>query len=135
MSEALKILGIIASDSDSAIITLLIVLVLGLIIGIPIYKVSIKAKEKKREQYLEQRKQEEKREDKLLRVITQNSNVITELSTLIRTNQLSCAECKAEQVELYRQLSHQVGEVDTTVKDFRSKAEILVSRIENNGGI
>lgn len=104
MEPTTQALGEIAGKTDNDIILLAIVL----IIGIPLIVLYIKAKSDEKhmrhKEVMERDAESREREKTLMNVISGNTAAMVKLTTLLESNNQNCAECRADQAALNRDI-------------------------------
>jgi uncharacterized protein HemX len=94
------VLNQITQKTNSDLIYFFVILaVIILAIAIPLYTLTIKENKAKRQQLLEQAKLQARREEQYIKVIEHNTDVNSQLKTMLEINNTNCIECKYEHQE------------------------------------
>lgn len=100
IKEAIQALGQIKTEND-----ILKLIIIG-VISIPLLMLYIKTrsseKHARHKEQMEKDAESRKREEQFIGIISANTAAFVELSTLLKSNNQNCTECRAEQTQLYR---------------------------------
>lgn len=98
--QTTDVLSQITQKTNSDLIYFFVILaVIILVIGIPLYTLTIKENKAKRQQVLEAATLQAKREEQYIRVIEHNTEVNSQLKTMLEISNTNCIECKYEHQE------------------------------------
>lgn len=120
MGEGVKALETVSNRTNNdMVLALVVIAVVVIIIAIPIINIITKGKEKRLQQYVD-------REALLIQVVEKNTQVNSELKTLLETNNNNCAQCRIDHQDsldklavLVTQHNEKLIEVHTQLKQSR----------------
>lgn len=113
-ANELQTIGDVATKTNSEIILFFVILAIVIIVlAVPLTKMLNDNTRKKREQDL-------KEQQLLLDVVRGNSEVMSQLKTLLESTNSNCVQCKKEQLASFRRL-----------EDRQEASTVLLTRIED----
>lgn len=102
--EALNGLVEIAKQSNNDIITLLIIIVVSIPFVVIYMRAKSSEKHARHKEQMERETEAREREKNLIKVISDNTTAFVELSTLLKSNNQNCTECRAEQTAINKEI-------------------------------